>query len=110
MLTGRQKSNIARQNAVPIEVRREMANRIKEKQKYHQMTKIEKLLWEGFWFIRLWDGLICLCGVYLIVLLPISAFDKIRGNWFWVTFNIITELIFILDIIILYYRPIKYKL
>ncbi|CAI2379112.1 unnamed protein product [Moneuplotes crassus] len=100
---------IKRKHAVKIEVKRDIAQRIKERQKIEKMTRLQRFLWEGNWFIHFWDGLICLCGVYIIILLPISAFDMIRGNWFWITFNILTELIFILDIIILYYKPMKNK-
>lgn len=51
--------SIMRKGAVPIEVKRDLAQRVKERQLIAKMTKQERLFRPGNWFITLWDGLMC---------------------------------------------------
>lgn len=41
--------------------------------------------------------------------MPVDAFDKIEESTYWIVFNIITETIFIIDMILLFNRPFLYN-
>ena len=55
------KSGLLRKDAIPIQVKREVVKRIKQRQLLDKLSPIEKLLREGNWFMNTWDGLVCLC-------------------------------------------------
>jgi hypothetical protein len=62
---GIKQSFLQRKDAVPIEVKQDVAMQIKQRLLLNKMSKIEQFLWPGKWFVNVWDGIICLCGVYL---------------------------------------------
>ena len=101
--------NIVRKDQIVIEIRVDRAKKIEERQLNDRMNFFERFLWSENWFISYWDGLMCLWGIYLIILMPFDAFDKTQDYTFWIVINIITESIFIIDMILLLNRPFLYN-